>query len=639
MRHLPGLVHDESDGLSHTDSIEFEALCAIFILFSLTGADLLLRSFSIYGKRNSQPKTEPIIVGMPSDASTPLLGREGSRDEEFPHRRARESGSETSSTTTPKISPVERAFIFLGIFIVGYAYGLESQLRLAYMPYATSSFNLHSYLATINVLRSIVAVAAQPTAAKVADVFGRFEIVVASTILYVIGIVAEAVAESVEVFCFGAIIYQLGYTCIVLLMEVLVADYSSMRSRVFLSYVPAVPFIINTWISGNITSAVLETTSWRWGIGMWAAIYLVASIPLLLTLFIVRQRQRTSERVDNSCDKFTVQHLRKRSVALFHDLDTIGLTLLVFAFSLVLAPLTITGREAHHWRNPSIVVPLGVGLLCAPVFVVWEKLGARTPVVPFHLLADRGVWSALAVRGLLNFAWYTQGNYLYTVLIVAFDFSVESATRVTSFYSFFGVVSGLITGVVIYRIRRLKVIIVVGTFIFMGAFGLLIAFPGGTSEKSQTGLLSGQIILGLAGGLFAYPTQASIQASAKREHVAVITGLYLSFYNVGSAVGTCLSGLIWTQTLLPTLQQNLAFQPNTSLAEAMYDSPFAVIPQYPVGTEIRDAIVDSYAYVQRILCIAGLAVCVPMIGFALTLRNPRLSEHQTQPEAEEHDET
>lgn len=582
-----------------------------------------------------------------ADEAAPLLGATHASSQIPQHDTARprsSSGSDALQDHAPgvsrisevssQITPAERFFLFFSIFLVGYAYGLESQVRSTYQPYATSSFKLHSYLATINVLRSVVAVAAQPTAAKIADVFGRFEVVVVSTALYVLGIAIEACADSVQAFCAGAIVYQLGYTCIVLLMEVLVADFSSMRARVFFSYIPAIPFVVNTWISGNITSAVLGSTSWRWGIGMWAIIYPVATTPLLVTLYRIGRRARKTDAMRDYRSPMQVLGLRKLTVQLFHKLDGVGLVLLVAAFSLVLAPLTITGREAHHWRNPNIVAPLVVGFICVPLFLFWEKLGARTPVVPFHLLTDRGVWSALAVRSLLNFAWYTQGNYLYTVLVVAFDFPIESATRIISFFSFFGVVSGVIVGLVIFRIRRLKYIIVAGTVLFMAAFALLIRFPGGASPDTRSGLISAQILLGLAGGLFAYPTQASIQASAKREHVAILTGLYLSFYNVGSALGTCLSGFIWTQTLYPTLRDNLAFQPNASLAETVYDSPFSVVPDYPVGTEIRAAIVDSYSHVQKLLCIAGICLCIPMIGFALALRNPKLSEHQVQPEAE-----
>ncbi|KAK7422766.1 ferrioxamine B transporter [Neonectria magnoliae] len=539
------------------------------------------------------------------------------------------SGVARMAAVSARFTLADRIWLFTGIFLVGYAYGLESQVRSAYQPYATSSFSLHSYLSTINVFRSVVAVAVQPTAAKVADVLGRFEVIAVSTVLYTAGIAIEASATSVEAFCTGSIVYQAGYTCIVLLMEVLIADFSSMRARVFFSYIPAVPFLVNTWISGNITSAVLAATTWRWGIGMWAIIYPIASLPLLTCLYSFERR------VGKADVSAPPSSLTKRFNAdLFHQLDIVGLITLIGAFSLVLAPLTVAGGSVSHWGNWNIVLPLVLGLLLVPIFVVWEKRGARYPLIPFHLLRDRGVWSALAVRSMLNFAWYTQGNYLFTVLIVAFDFSVENATRILSFFSFFGVISGILVGLVIFKIRRLKYIIVGGTCLFMAAFGLLILHPGGASEASKSGLISAQVLLGVAGGLFAYPTQASIQASASREHVAILTGLYLSFYNVGSAFGTCLSGAIWTQTLYGTLQSNLAFQPNETLAKAIYDSPFSIVPHYPVGTEIRDAIIASYSHVQKLLCIAGMCLCVPMIAFALALRNPRLSEEQVQPDAE-----
>ncbi|KAK7417427.1 ferrioxamine B transporter [Neonectria punicea] len=568
---------------------------------------------------------------MPNRSETaPLLRASSSSDDDqsvVDHAAMKpSSGVARMAAVSARFTLADRIWLFTGIFLVGYAYGLESQVRSAYQPYATSSFSLHSYLSTINVFRSVVAVAVQPTAAKVADVLGRFEVIAVSTVLYTAGIAIEASATSVEAFCTGSIIYQAGYTCIVLLMEVLIADFSSMRARVFFSYIPAVPFLVNTWISGNITSAVLAATTWRWGIGMWAIIYPIASLPLLTCLYSFERRVGKADVPAPPTKRFNAD--------LFHQLDIVGLITLIGAFSLVLAPLTVAGGKVSHWGNWNIVLPLVLGLLLVPIFVVWEKRGARYPLIPFHLLRDRGVWSALAVRSMLNFAWYTQGNYLFTVLIVAFDFSVENATRILSFFSFFGVVSGILIGLVIFKIRRLKYIIVGGTCLFMAAFGLLILYPGGASEASKSGLISAQVLLGVAGGLFAYPTQASIQASASREHVAILTGLYLSFYNVGSAFGTCLSGAIWTQTLYGTLQSNLAFQSNETLAQAIYDSPFSIVPKYPVGTDIRDAIIASYSHVQKLLCIAGMCLCVPMIAFALALRNPRLSEEQVQPDAE-----
>lgn len=47
-------------------------------------------------------------------------------------------------------SLVNRCFIFLGLFIVAYAYGLDGTLRGTYQPYATAGFQTHSTLATIS---------------------------------------------------------------------------------------------------------------------------------------------------------------------------------------------------------------------------------------------------------------------------------------------------------------------------------------------------------------------------------------------------------------------------------------------------------------------------------------------------------
>ena len=71
------------------------------------------------------------------------------------------------AATNAHISFINRICILIGIFLIAYAYGLDGTLRFTYQPYATASFNNHSLLATVNVLRSVIAVVAQPVAAKI----------------------------------------------------------------------------------------------------------------------------------------------------------------------------------------------------------------------------------------------------------------------------------------------------------------------------------------------------------------------------------------------------------------------------------------------------------------------------------------
>ena len=396
----------------------------------------------------------------------------------------------------------------------------------------------------------------------------------------------------------------------------------------------ALPFLINTWVSGNISQAVLTTTTWRWGIGMWAIIYPVSAIPLLFALWNASRKARKSGALNNYTTPFRQLGFVKLLTELFWQLDVIGIFLMIAVFALILVPFTLAGGVSSKWRDASTIAPLVIGLLLVPVFVFWQRK-APHPLVPFYLLKDRGVWGALGIACFLNFAWYLQGGFLYTVMIIAFDFSYTSATRISSFYSFFSVITGLLISLVIFKVRRLKYFIVAGTCLFMVAFGLLINYRGGTSGSAKSGVIGAQVLLGIAGGLFPYPAQASIQAATQHEHVAVITGLYLALYSIGSALGNCVSGIIWSQTLFPTLERNLAFTSNSTLAATFYGSPLTVVFEYPVGTPERDAIIASYQHVQRLLCITGICLCVPLIFFAMMLRNPHLSTEQSQPEAEQ----
>ena len=56
---------------------------------------------------------------------------------------------------------VNRIFIFFGVFLIAYAYGLDGTVRYAYQPEATSSMGGHSLLATVGVVRAVIAAVAQ----------------------------------------------------------------------------------------------------------------------------------------------------------------------------------------------------------------------------------------------------------------------------------------------------------------------------------------------------------------------------------------------------------------------------------------------------------------------------------------------
>ena len=525
------------------------------------------------------------------------------------------------------ITRTDRIFIFIGIFFIAYAYGLDGTLRYAYQPSATADFSTHSLLSTINVLRAVIACAAQPTSAKIADVFGRVELIMASVFFYIIGTIVEATSTGVSSFAAGAVIYQVGYTMIIFLVEVIIADITSTRSRVFFSYIPALPFIINAWASGDVSEAVLKATTWRWGVGMWAIIYTACALPLIISLQWVAMKAKRQGLLEGYKTSFQALGATNLAIELFWLLDIVGIILIIAVLALILVPLTLAGGFANKWGQGHIIAPLVIGFLCIPVFVIWE-LRAPHPLAPFHLMKDRAIWAPLGIACFLNFSWYMQADYLWTVLQVAFGFSVKAATRIISLYSFSSVITGPILGLVVYKVKRLKYFMIFGTILFLVAFGLLIRYRGSSASGDRSGVIGAQVLLGIAGGMFPYPAQASLQVHVKHEHLALMTGIYLALYQIGSALGNTVSGAVWTQVGPSTLAKNLA-DINSTVAELTYANPFAMILEYPIGTPERTAIIKSYQHIQRLLCIVGICLVLPLIIFACLCPNSKLNDKQT----------
>lgn len=73
---------------------------------------------------------------------------------------------------------------------------------------------------------------------------------------------------------------------------------------------------------------------------------------------------------------------------------------------------------------------------------------------------------------------------------------------------------------------------------------------------------------------------------------------------------------------------------NATLAQQIYADPFTFIETNPMGTPDRDAAVEAYKEIQRLLCITGICLAVPIIAFSLVLRDPRLGKEQSLPDAE-----
>ena len=167
-------------------------------------------------------------------------------------------------------------------------------------------------------------------------------------------------------------------------------------------------------------------------------------------------------------------------------------------------------------------------------------------------------------------------------------------------------VFGLGLGFLVRRVRRTKKFILFGSLIYVSAFVVLHRTSANNPSASGVrGLVLGQVLLGLAGALVPYPTQAVVQAATQHQHTAVVTSLLLAVYNVGGSVGYALSGLTWTRKMPALL---LAGGASEEIAREAYEDPYSFARKHTWGTPERTSVVHAYRACQRELMLVGLCI-------------------------------
>lgn len=382
----------------------------------------------------------------------------------------------------------------------------------------------------------------------------------------------------------------------------------------------------------------MNNSTWRWGIGMWAIIFPVLTIPLFYSLISAERRAYKAGLLDDVPSPYKHIFSGRLWKDFFFQADIIGLFFLAATIALILVPLTLAGGITSSWHSARIITPLVVGGAVAfPCFIIWEAKFAPHPLMPFRVFKKLAVICGFGIALMLNTAWYTQGDYLFTTLQVAFGKDIKTSTYVTNVYSFVSTVVGLSLGLTVRYVRRLKPFVVVGSLLFILAFGLLIRYRGGHSMADFAGLVGAEVVLGIAGGFIPYTTQASLQAEVKHERTATITSLFYSAYNIGSGIGNTIAGAIWTNTMPTHLQANLesaGIANATGIATEVYGDPFTWIASNPLGTPQREAVDAAYREVQRFLTIAGISISCLIFLFSLGLSNHYLTDKQSLDNAE-----
>lgn len=120
-----------------------------------------------------------------------------------------------------------------------------------------------------------------------------------------------------------------------------------------------------------------------------------------------------------------------------------------------------------------------------------------------------------------------------------------------------------------------------------------------------------QLFNGVYSGVWSLTAQLAIMAVVGHQELAVAIALYGLFGSIGASIGNALAAALWNNILPVELYKNLPDDAK-NLTQTIFGN-INVQLSYPMGSPIREATIQAYGHVQRLMVITGVCfipVCV-----------------------------
>jgi MFS family permease len=156
--------------------------------------------------------------------------------------------------------------------------------------YVTSAFAEHELTATTSIFASIIGGVLRLPIAKMIDLWGRAEGFATLVLITTVGLIMMAVCKNVETYAAAQVFYWVGYDGMAYILDVIVADTSSLKNRALMFSYTTSPYLLTTFTGSRAASAYYEHSSFRWAFGSFAIITPFVCAPFVITLFLEQRK-------------------------------------------------------------------------------------------------------------------------------------------------------------------------------------------------------------------------------------------------------------------------------------------------------------------------------------------------------------
>lgn len=475
-----------------------------------------------------------------------------------------------------------------------------------------NGFELYAWVTTSYLLAETVVI---PIVGKLGDLWGRKWITVSGVAVFLLGSVLCGIAEDMTQLVVFRGVQGLGGGMLLSTVFTSVADiFPDPARRARYQGLFFGVFSISSIIGPSLGGWITDAFDWRY--------IFFLNLPLgVLSLVAL---------------PFVLPNGERRSAA---SIDYPGaLTSTVAVVALLLA-LSWVG-EGYGWGSTRVLVGFAVAAASLALFLPIEARSPE-PIIPLSMFRDRSFVSASIVMFGVGIGMF--GVILYTPLFVqgVLGYTAAGSGAVLTPLILTMTAMGIVGGVLMARVNRIKPFLVAGTVLMaLGAY-LLSTLDVGSSTTTVAFFL---FVTGLGLGLIMPTTTLAVQTIAGEENMGVATAATQFIRSIGSTVGTAAIGTLVTAGYADSLRSGVPSGTPDRLLGAL-EEPNALVSPEALGALERvagnlpggDGLVTGLLGTAR-EALAGaiqtgflfvLATAVLSVVGALLMRNLRLKDERT----------
>ncbi|KAF3055116.1 Siderophore iron transporter mirC [Daldinia childiae] len=500
-----------------------------------------------------------------------------------------------------------RLIVIIGLCLIMIVYRyseIDNSTVYIYRNYASSEFGELSKLATLSTAGTIIFAVAKPPIAKLSNVIGRGGTYLIAISFYILAYIIMASAKTFNAYAAGSIFYSLGQSSTNLMNDIVIADLTTARYRAFGIALSFWPFLVTPWVAAFIINSVTAPTGigWRWGIGMLAIIMPFCASFIITTLLYYQIRAQKEGLV-----------LREK-ISLYEfcsQIDLGGVILFSGGLALLLIPMTLAATTPSSWKAPWVdaLIVLGTVLLIALPF--YERYFAEHPVVPPRYFTSRTITLCCILIAMDNIGFSATHTYIYAWVTVARGLDARDATFFTYTNGVTQCLIAIVAGLAIAKTKRYKWVCVLGATVRLIGYGVMLRLRG--SDNSIAEIFIVQLIQGIGSGMVGSTLLIPAQVVVSHAEMPQITALVVCFAFVGSSVGSCIAGGIYTGMIQTELSMALGDLSTTDTVSALANSITAVLPEW--GSPERTAVNIVFTEVMKYITYAAVGPsAIALIG-------------------------